>query len=148
MIRISEELLRAIKLEGEKNYPDECCGFLVGQIGPEGEKHAEEIWRVANASILEEMYHRFFIPAEAMLDAERKARRQGREIIGFYHSHPDCDAVPSEFDRKNALPVYSYIITAVLKKNALDIRSWELKQEKEAFRFCPEIIVKGEDTWQ
>lgn len=68
-----------------------------------------------------------------MLKAERAARKKRLDIVGFYHSHPDCKAFPSEFDRAHALPVYSYIIVSVVKGSAVDTRSFVLSAENMQF---------------
>ena len=142
MLLISKNLLMQIQSEAEKAYPNECCGFLFGSIR-NSEKFAEHTQAVVNASSDEEQYHRFVITPEDMLKAERFARKQDYEIIGFYHSHPDCPAVPSGYDTAHALPVYSYIIVSVMQGRASDLRSWELDKAADYKEFASETIVKG-----
>jgi proteasome lid subunit RPN8/RPN11 len=61
--------------------------------------------------------------------AERLAHFIKLDIIGFYHSHPDCAAEPSDYDTRHALPVYSYVIVSVRKGKVADCKSWELDPE-------------------
>lgn len=140
MIHISNELISEIKTEAEKPYPNECCGFIFGNMSAE-EKTAVQIIASENTTISGEQYHRFVISPVAMLKAERYARQNGLDIVGFYHSHPDCKAVPSEFDTLNALPVYSYIIVSAEKGRAAELRSWVLDKKSNYTKFQGEIIT-------
>ncbi|MCL2054466.1 MAG: M67 family metallopeptidase [Oscillospiraceae bacterium] len=136
MIYLSEEIKSLIKTEGEKAYPNECCGVVYGNYGDC--KKAISIEPIVNASEGGEQYHRFLITAEAMLNAELRARELKLDILGFYHSHPDHPAAPSEYDREHALPFYSYIIVSVANGKAGDFTSWELSSDRENF-FSEEI---------
>ena len=133
MIVLSARWEDSIRKEGEKSYPNECCGILLGRIGDDGSRVVEDLIPIENAWAPGEQYHRFQIEPEDMMRAEREARRRGLEALGFYHSHPDHPALPSDFDREQALPFYSYIITAVEKGRAGAIASWELKTDRSEF---------------
>ena len=129
MIHISEYLLEKIEEEGKNSYPFECCGIIFGSI-ENGAKFAHSIKSIVNNFGAGEEYHRFLITAEDMMKGELYARANGLDIVGFYHSHPDHPAVPSEYDREHALPVYSYLITSVLKGRAENTYSYELFDDK------------------
>lgn len=120
-------------VDGGICYPEECCGIIFGKIHDNGDRTAEYAETVVNGSDKSEKYHRFEITPEIMLKAERTARRTGLDVIGFYHSHPDCEAFPSEFDRSHALPVYSYIIMSVIKGKARMTKSFLLSAETMQF---------------
>jgi len=138
---ISSGVLNEIKTEGEKAYPNECCGILFGTLGETGEKTVTRILPVKNEFSEGEQFHRFLITPENMLDAEKKARALKLDVLGFYHSHPDHPAKPSDFDREHALPFYSYIIAAVEKGEALDFTSWMLKDDRSEF-VSEDVIIK------
>jgi proteasome lid subunit RPN8/RPN11 len=142
MIYLSEILAGAIKSEGEKVYPNECCGVLLGTLGETEEKSITQILPISNEFSEGEQYHRFLITPENMLDAEKKARSLKLDVLGFYHSHPDHPAKPSDYDREHALPFYSYIITAVEKGEARDFTSWILKDDRSAF-IAENVIIKA-----
>jgi proteasome lid subunit RPN8/RPN11 len=146
VILISEKLKAEIKSEGEKGYPNECCGIIYGNLTDDDIKEAEFIKPIDNSFDENEKYHRFMITAEDMLKAEKFARKNKIEIVGFYHSHTDCPAVASEYDRNHALPVYSYIITSVVKGKAVDIKSWELDVKGRETVFNNEKMVAKEDN--
>ncbi|MGN1086619.1 MAG: M67 family metallopeptidase [Porcipelethomonas sp.] len=140
MLHISEKFIAQIKQEAEKAYPNECCGFIFGSING-GDKYTENILACTNSTADSEQYHRFVITPEDMLKAERLARLIKADIIGFYHSHPDCAAVPSEYDRSHALPVYSYIIVSVINGRAEECTSWELDKDYDYKKFQSEYIT-------
>ena len=139
MLEITEELLAAIRAEAEKAYPDECCGFIFGKMSGT-DKSAVSILPNLNKSEDAERYHRFTITAEDMLRAELHARKEKLDIVGFYHSHPDCPAIPSEYDRSHALAVYSYIIVSCVKGRAAEVTNHTLDPEDNYTTFIAEAM--------
>jgi proteasome lid subunit RPN8/RPN11 len=133
LIIANEAVLKGIAAEGEKSYPNECCGIIFGRVGEKGEKRVEFIKPIRNSRAAEERYHRFRIEPGDYLRAEVFAAENGLDIIGFYHSHPDHPAVPSEYDREHAFPYYSYIIVSVCEGRVEDITSWELTSDRTTF---------------
>ncbi|MDR1637864.1 MAG: M67 family metallopeptidase [Treponema sp.] len=133
MIRLSAQWEKAIRLEGEKAYPGECCGVLLGRLEEGGGRLIESIIPIENAREEEERRHRFRIEPEDLMKAERKAAAQNRDVLGFYHSHPDHPARPSEYDREHAFPFYSYIIVSVEKTKAAELTSWRLSDDRREF---------------
>ena len=97
---------------------------------------------IRNASEDGEQYHRFLITPEDMMQAEITARKRKQDVIGFYHSHPDHPALPSDYDKEHALPFYSYIIVSVMQNKSEELTSWELTADRKNFE-C-EKIVQGE----
>ena len=141
MLILSEELLRQIEAEAEAAYPNECCGILFGKYGGDA-KTVSRIRRADNSREAEEQYHRFRITPEEMLRAEREARCAGEDIVGFYHSHPDAPAIPSEYDRSHALPIYSYIIVSTLSGKAADLTCHTLDENREYRVFRAEAVSR------
>ena len=130
-IFLSAELKSKIESHGESTYPHECCGILFGKI-EDGRKFVHEIRSLENAHE-ESPGNRYLIPPSEVLKGEKHARENGLEVIGFYHSHPDVAARPSEFDQNHAWPWYSYIIVSVVDGNAKEIFSWELREDRSKF---------------
>jgi proteasome lid subunit RPN8/RPN11 len=128
---------------GERDYPYECCGLLIGRFLEDGSKEVIETYFISNAREEEAKRNRFLITPEELLGGERAARNKGLDVIGFYHSHPDEPAVPSGYDLDHAWPVYSYIVISVQQGSAKDLRSWEMESDRS--RFNPEEIVKGQE---
>ena len=73
---------------------------------------------------------------------DKTARAKGLDIIGFYHSHPNAPAHPSQYDVDHAWPFYSYVIVSIMDKSSDAITSWILKDDRSAFDE-EEIVVDG-----
>ena len=132
MIEIADEHLREIRAHGERDYPFECCGLLIGRFNGDS-KVVVETYAISNAREEEAKRNRFLIRPEELMRGEKYARQKDLEVIGFYHSHPDDRAVPSKYDLDHAWPSYSYIVVAVEKGHAADLRSWEMEADRSRF---------------
>ena len=137
MITISEQLLTKIREHGVRDYPYECCGLLLGRYGAEG-KLVNETYAISNAREESAKRNRFLIEPAELLRGEKYARSRDLEVVGFYHSHPDSPAVPSQYDLEHAWPTYSYIIVSTKADQATDLFSWE--QEPDRSRFNQEEL--------
>jgi len=133
MLRLSAELEKNIRTDGETAYPNECCGIILGEINDDGTKIAQHTVSINNSSENDEQYHRFLITPEDMMKAEQTARSMKLDVIGFYHSHPDHPSAPSGYDKDHALPFYSYVIVSVDKGKAQVLTSWELTDDRSDF---------------
>ncbi|OFW04411.1 MAG: hypothetical protein A3I61_11360 [Acidobacteria bacterium RIFCSPLOWO2_02_FULL_68_18] len=117
----------AIRRHGAETYPNECCGALVGRDGA--------VWAAyALPNTTEEgPRRRFRVRPEDYQDAERQASARGAELLGFYHSHPDHPARPSQYDLDHAWPSFSYVIVSVRAGVPQDMASWRLREDRSAF---------------
>ena len=122
---------KTIRAHAEAAYPNECCGFLVGRA-EDDHKSVVALIKADNTRT-DAAHHRYLITPEAYLEAERLAESRGLEILGFYHSHPDAPARPSEYDRTHALPACSYVIVSVRDRSAGELTSWVLSEDYERF---------------
>src|SRR5712691_2998156 len=141
MIQLREANRLEIAAHAERDYPYECCGLLLGSFGADGTKLVAETYPISNAREEEAKRNRFLIRPEELMLGEKYAARKELEVLGFYHSHPDHPAVPSQYDLEHAWPVYSYIVVSVRAAQAEDLRSWEMEFDRS--RFNEEEIVKG-----
>ena len=152
-IALSDFHLLSIRTHAENRYPEECCGLLLGRVTG-GVKTLVEVWPTDNAWSAEAEDNwpeekglterrRYAIKPEDMLRAMKYGRDRTLDIIGIYHSHPDCPAVPSECDRTLAWPQYSYIIVSVRQGCSEDLRSWTLDTDRN---FQAEEILAAELT--
>ncbi len=126
-------MMDEIRAHGARAYPHECCGALLGTSGEDGAKLVRTLLPLDNRREGDAARTRFLITAEDVLWAMKQARAQGLDIIGYYHSHPDHPAQPSEFDREHAWPGYSYIIVAVAHGKPQDATSWVLADDRSRF---------------
>jgi proteasome lid subunit RPN8/RPN11 len=132
MIRMPAPLVDRIRREAARAYPEECCGVLLGRGGAR-DREILELRPVANARRTERE-RRYLIPPDALRRIEMEARGTGLVAVGFYHSHPDHPAEPSQFDRDHAWPWYSYLIVSVRAGIPGTPRSWRLADDRSRFR--------------
>ena len=132
MIHLLSDQKCQIIAHAEQDYPFECCGLLLGKFG-ETMKSVHETFAISNAREEVAKRTRFLITPAELLAGERYARTRELDIVGFYHSHPDHPAIPSEYDRDHAWPTYSYLVVSVAAGKAGDIRSWELEPDRTRF---------------
>ncbi len=129
-IKISGALVEDIRRAGERAYPAECCGVLGGRITDV--KEVLQLAPVVNRRTDDP--YRYLIAPEDLLRVTLELRRSELEVLGYYHSHPDHPAEPSQFDSENAWPWYSYVIVRVDQGHAGDISSWVLEEDCAAMR--------------
>ena len=143
-VGISAQLAEKIREHGVETYPYECCGALLGRdLGLAENAVSEKKSLSVSREVLslfplvnrrdDSPRNRFSVTAEDVKDAEKTARAQGLEVIGWYHSHPDHPARPSDYDRDHAWPWYSYIIVSVQSGVPQDMTSWRLEDDRSGF---------------
>lgn len=123
--------MRRIHAHGVETYPYECCGALLGRDRVDS-REVVDLMPLENRRN-DSPRNRFEVTAEDVQLAEKTAREKGIELIGWYHSHPDAPARPSEYDRDHAWPWYSYIIISVQKGAPRDMTSWRLQDDRSAY---------------
>jgi proteasome lid subunit RPN8/RPN11 len=138
MIRIDQQQIEEIREHGVRDYPYECCGLLLGRYEADA-KVVRETYPISNAREESAKRNRFLIEPAELMRGERYAREHDLEVVGFYHSHPDSPARPSQYDLEHAWPTYSYIIVSTRVDTATDLFSWE--QEPDRSKFNQEEIT-------
>lgn len=139
MIDIKKNHIEQIKEHAQKDYPYECCGILLGKF-ENGEKTVTQVLEIVNEKEDENKHNRYLIPSSKILETELYAIKNGLDIVGFYHSHPNHPATPSAFDVEHALPVYSYLIVSVYDAKAVDFTISVLSDDRSKFK---EELIKG-----
>ena len=149
-IEISSTQLKIIFDRAEAIYPEECCGILLGRFERKRKIVIEVISTINDweASELNNERHRtknsrYVIPPQEIFRAQKRGRDLDLEIIGFFHSHPDYPAIPSECDRVQAWEIYSYPIVSVIQGQSIEIKSWVL--DKDLMFRSEEIKTLGVD---
>ncbi|HUI64116.1 MAG TPA: M67 family metallopeptidase [Bacteroidota bacterium] len=135
MLTMTHTALHKIKVHSMEAYPEECCGILLGSEN-KGSKEVLDVLRIDNAKG-ENRTRRFLITPADYRRAEAEAEAERLEVIGFYHSHPDHPAMPSQFDLDHAWPSCSYVIASVEERVPCVVRSWVLKDDRSAFEEEP-----------
>ncbi|MES1242090.1 MAG: M67 family metallopeptidase [Acidobacteriota bacterium] len=136
---ISARHLQTIGRHASVAYPDECCGVLIGSTS-EDTTVIERVLSVGNER-QDSRHNRFLINPETVLAAHKEARALGLDVVGYYHSHPDHPARPSDFDREHAWPGMSYLIVSVEKRKVVETRSWRLADDREGYD--EEVVDQG-----
>ena len=126
-IVVSAAVDDAIRRHGEETYPHECCGALVGHGG-----RVRATVPLPNTTE-EGPRRRFLVRPSDYRMAESRASELNGELLGFYHSHPDHPARPSQFDLDHAWPTFAYLIVAVAAGRAGDMTVWWLKDDRSSF---------------
>ncbi len=139
-IKIPIDLVNQFNNHAERDYPHECCGFLLGRFN--GNFTIADQYIESSNSINENQERRFLIDPKAYQSAEDEADRLDKSIVGIVHSHPDHPDEPSEFDRAHAWPGFSYIIISIRKGKMKSYRSWQLAEDRTKF-IEEKIQIKG-----
>ena len=134
MIILSQTHLTEIQDHAKQTYPEECCGAIFGTIDiSSSEKMVAETLEIDNVST-EDRRRRFMITPDEYQRVETYAKKNRFTLLGFYHSHPDHPAYPSETDLMYAWPFFSYIILSIEKKHPRECRSFILDPENQQFQ--------------
>jgi len=150
-LKMSAEITQKIRQHGAETYPHECCGALLGRDAAldEGTATAGGV-QLPTREILavfplvnrrdDSPRNRFSVTPEDVRAAEKAGQEKGLELIGWYHSHPDHPARPSQYDREHAWPWYSYVIVSVANGKAMEMTSWRLSDDRAEYA-CEEIVI-------
>ena len=149
MIRLSPTFQDDIEQHGVRDFPNECCGVLLGEINGQ-DKIVIEVRPLPNTfspseeferSILTEgeteapsgqvgQERRYMVSQDTMFKLMREERKTGVKILGFYHSHPNHPALPSEYDRTWAMNWYTYIIVSIINGSPVEMTAWSLDEDQ------------------
>lgn len=124
MAIIKKQLYEKLIEHARKSYPHEGCGILTGRTN-----EILEVTFVENKN-KERLRDRYEIDPGDFLRVDKEAREKGYDIIGFYHSHPDHPALPSQFDIEHAWPEYIYIIISVSNGTENEVKAWKMNPDK------------------
>jgi proteasome lid subunit RPN8/RPN11 len=132
---IPQPLYDQLRAHGEETYPHECCGIMLGKSDAEN-LTVHQLLRAGNTRT-DSAHNRYNIAPQELIAAQREGRRQGLDIVGFYHSHPDHPAQwsPTDFAEAHWFGC-AYVITAVEKGKAAITNSFLLTgtgEEDKAF---------------
>lgn len=127
VVYITRAVADAIARHGSETYPHECCGALIERDG-----RIVEAWPLDNTT-KEGARRRFLVAPSDYLAAEARAKETGATLAGFYHSHPDHPAKPSQHDLDHAWPNLAYVIVSVMEGVAGAMTCWRLRDDRASF---------------
>jgi proteasome lid subunit RPN8/RPN11 len=122
MIRIESEAWQSMVKHAREAYPNECCGAMLGST--DGETKNVKVGMVLENAFEGAQAARYELRPEDLLAADKAAREKGMDLIGIYHSHPDCDAYFSKTDLQNSCPWYSFVVLSIQKGEFHHANSW------------------------
>ena len=131
VLKLRSDLAAKIQAHGMQTYPHECCGAILGRDA-NGSREVMALLPLANRRD-DSPRNRFEVTPDDVQLAEKTARERKIELIGWYHSHPDAPAKPSEFDREHAWPWYSYIIISIRTGQPREMNSWRLQDDRTGY---------------
>lgn len=138
---VTQAVYDAIRAHGEKTYPDECCGALLGEADPDGWRVTESVQ--AENTRVDSAHNRYYIAPIELVRIQRSAREKGLEIAGFYHSHPDHPPQWSQTDFAEAHWLgCSYVITSVRQGKADQTNSFLLTGPNEEEKRFEDQVIK------
>ena len=142
-LKMSTEIAQKIRQHGADTYPHECCGALLGRDGFDGTSATADSVQLPIREILalfplvnrreDSPHNRFSVTAEDVRDAEKAALEKKLDLVGWYHSHPDHPARPSQYDQEHAWPWYSYVIVSVTGGKPAEVTSWRLSDDRSEY---------------
>jgi proteasome lid subunit RPN8/RPN11 len=135
--RLSPEIAAKIRSHGAETYPHECCGALLGREIADDLREIVGLFPLVNRRD-DSPRNRFSVTSDDVRNAEKSAREQGVDVLGWYHSHPDHPAKPSQYDQDHAWPWYSYVIVSVANGKPQYMTSWRLADDRS--QFTPEDL--------
>jgi len=151
-LKMSTEIAQKIRQHGTETYPRECCGALLGRDATSADGTASAggvqlplreilaLFPLVNRRE-DSPHNRFAVTAEDVRGAEKAAREKKLDVVGWYHSHPDHPARPSQYDREHAWPWYSYVIVSVAGGKPAEMTSWRLSDDRSEYA-CEEIAIR------
>ena len=122
MIRIETGPWATMVSHARETYPNECCGAMLGSL--EGEEKLVRVALPLENAFTGAQAARYELRPEDLLAADKAARERHMDLIGIYHSHPDCDAYFSQTDLRNSCPWYSFVVLSVQKGEFHHANSW------------------------
>src|SRR6185295_18394997 len=109
-----------IRAHGVQTYPHECCGAMIGR-----DDEISMVLPLANTTE-EGPRRRFLVRPDDYRLAEKAASTAKGELLGFYHSHPDAPARPSQYDLDHAWPFFWYVIVSIQQGQPEKMTVWRL----------------------
>jgi proteasome lid subunit RPN8/RPN11 len=109
MIKISKPAWDLMVSHVESTFPKEGCGLMIGSDGV-----VQEAVPVPN-SYTGPQEDFFVIDPKDLHRVDQESRQRGLDVLGVFHSHPDCDAYFSKRDLEHSCPWFSYVVLSIKK---------------------------------
>ncbi|MHB1499876.1 MAG: M67 family metallopeptidase [Candidatus Dormibacteria bacterium] len=138
----TDDLFRRMRQLAEASYPYEGCGVLLGR--PTATESGVSQVVEGHNLVTDRRHDRYELDPRDIIQAERSARERGEEVVGFFHTHPDHPARPSQFDTDRAWPGYHYVVIAVHEGRQVAATAWCLEDAGPTSQFLEaDLVVLG-----
>ena len=150
-LRLGSNVMPRMERASRDAYPEEACGLLLGRWSSGATIEATRAVSVANGAPIDQRRRRFTIEPRLLLEWDRAASTAGLSVVGFFHSHPDAAARPSETDVALAWPGYAYVIVSTLGRAGGEpliagMAAWTFDESTHSFREVPvDVRVDADD---
>ena len=120
-LEIPCDLQEAMVAHCVRKAPMECCGILAG-VAP----RVSLFLPLRNAAPIETRATRYYADPHDLIEVDKTLRERKLNILAIYHSHPECEAIPSRIDlRENYYGPVPRIIVSLLDETPV-VRVWRL----------------------
>ena len=133
LTKLPESLERQLRRHCEAQYTNEACGALLGQGDGTAEAWRVTVVKAAPNEHGDDHQRRYLVPPAFQVAVEKEARATGQDVLGYYHSHPDHPAQPSEYDREHGWFGYLYLICSVQQGRSTELNAFSLDEQGGAF---------------
>ncbi len=137
-MKITRAAMAAVEAHAAEGYPMEVCGMLVAERGSEAVSQA---LRVRN--LVQDRHDRYEMDPRDQIRLQRECDRDGLEIVGYYHSHPDHPAQASETDARRSWAGPVYLIVSCASGRVVDANAFVAERDGGPMREEPLEIVSG-----
>lgn len=122
---IPAAVLAAISDHVQGAFPNEACGFLIGEHSHDGALVRQAL-ATPNSAAWEDQPRAYAIDPRDWIRTEQQVRAQGLAIIGIYHSHPNQSPTISQTDIAALWPNLFYLIIAGGSQRHAPPSAWRL----------------------
>lgn len=151
MIAFNEDILEGAREHALKEYPNECCGIVIGH--PDNTDHdlifpctniQNQLHEKDPSTYTRDAKTAYFIDPRELMGIMKQAQERQLAIKLFYHSHPEHDAYFSEEDKRMALfdnePTYPdarYLVISVYNRQIKEEAFFEWNLNTRTFEQLP-----------
>jgi proteasome lid subunit RPN8/RPN11 len=122
---MTEQQARALADYALATAPAEACGILAGRG-----RRLHQIIPVANFA--EDPFTRYVLEPSALVKHLLVLENAGLSLLGFYHSHPNGDPIPSSTDICEATYSDAIYLIISLKKSQPELAAWTIFHDEVA----------------
>ena len=123
-VRLPRPLVNELLHLAQRSPEQEICGLISGRDGA-----FHKCYPIAN--VAGDRKHLFALAPKGQIDAMRRMRAAGEELVAIYHSHPDAPPLPSPADiQQSEYSNVLYLIISLNTEGVLELRGFRIRGQK------------------